>query len=70
MFAVGIVAVAAILTFVVIAIVQVAHAGLGYIYKVLWVAAIVVFPVFGTIAWYLLGDRTKALERAITAHTL
>ncbi|MDQ1583673.1 MAG: hypothetical protein QOF36_1727 [Microbacteriaceae bacterium] len=72
MIAVGFAAIAALLTFVIIAIAQAVRADIGYPYTVMWVAAIVLFPVVGPIAWYLLGDRTRALERAIgslTAHT-
>jgi drug/metabolite transporter (DMT)-like permease len=69
MIVVGFVALAAWLTFVVIAIAQVARArNIEYLTKVLWVAGIVIFPLIGTIAWYLFGDRTRELERAVRAH--
>ena len=51
---------------VVTAIVQVvrdrALAGLA---RDLWVVALVVFPVFGAIAWYGIGHRTADAQRAV-----
>jgi membrane protein CcdC involved in cytochrome C biogenesis len=69
MIAVGFIAVAALLTFVIAAIVQVVRADIGYLYKVLWLAAIVMFLPWGIVAWYLIGNRTADVERAISAHT-
>lgn len=69
MIIIGFVALAVWLTFAVLAIVQVIRStSLEYLTKVLWVAGIVVFPAFGTIAWYLFGDRTREAKNAITAH--
>ena len=66
---VGFVALAAWLAFVVIAIIQVMRAvNIQYLFKVLWVAALIIFPVIGTIVWYLFGYRTPELERAVRAH--
>jgi hypothetical protein len=48
--------------------VQVVWADIGYLYKVLWLAAIVMFLPWGTAAWYLIGNRTAEVERAIGAH--
>jgi hypothetical protein len=33
--------------------------------KALWVVAIVVFPPFATMAWYLFGHRTADVERSL-----
>ena len=33
--------------------------------RVVWVAAIVAFPVFGTIAWYWIGHRTGDVENLL-----
>jgi uncharacterized membrane protein YjgN (DUF898 family) len=69
MIAAGFIAVAAVLAFVIVAIVQVVRADIGYLYKVLWLAAMVMFLPWGAIAWYLIGNRTADLERAISALT-
>ncbi|WP_349865480.1 PLDc N-terminal domain-containing protein [Leifsonia sp. WHRI 6310E] len=66
---VGFLALAAWLTFVVIAAVQIIRSRqMEYWSKVLWVAALVIFPLLGVLAWYAVGDRTQRVERAVTSH--
>ncbi|WP_440694356.1 PLDc N-terminal domain-containing protein [Clavibacter nebraskensis] len=48
------------------AIVQVVRdRGLTGLARDLWVAAVVVFPVLGAIAWFAIGDRTTDAQRAV-----
>ncbi|MGN6427600.1 MAG: PLDc N-terminal domain-containing protein [Leifsonia sp.] len=62
----GFVALAAWLTFIVIAAVQVVRSSrMEYASKLLWIAALVVFPLPGVVAWYAVGDRTRRIENAV-----
>ncbi|WP_434317171.1 PLDc N-terminal domain-containing protein [Leifsonia sp. P73] len=56
---VGIAALIAIAAFVVVALVQIARRPLiSPLLRVLWVVAVIAFPVLGSIAWFAFGDRT------------
>jgi hypothetical protein len=66
---VGFLALAAWLAFIVIAAVQIVRSSqMEYVSKVLWVAALVVFPLLGVLAWYAFGDRTRRIESAVSTH--
>lgn len=66
---VGFVALAAWLTFIVIAAVQIVRScQMAYWSKVLWIAALVFFPLLGVLCWYAFGDRTRRVENTISAH--
>lgn len=66
---VGSLALAAWLTFIVIAAVQIVRSSqMEYVSKVLWIAALVVFPLLGVLAWYAFGDRTRRIENAVSTH--
>ncbi|AGW41433.1 hypothetical protein O159_13640 [Leifsonia xyli subsp. cynodontis DSM 46306] len=66
---VGFAALAAWLVFIVIAAVQIIRSSeMGYWTKLIWVAALVIFPLLGVIAWYAFGDRTRRIQNTVTAH--
>ncbi|MBO1741603.1 PLDc N-terminal domain-containing protein [Leifsonia sp. TF02-11] len=66
---VGFVALAAWLTFIVIAAVQIVRSSqMEYWSKVLWIVALVLFPLLGVLCWYAFGDRTRHVENTITTH--
>ncbi|MFC6357058.1 PLDc N-terminal domain-containing protein [Luethyella okanaganae] len=65
----GGIAAVAWLVFIVIAAVQVVRSTtIQYWSKVLWVAALIIFPFLGVVAWYAFGDRTRQVENAIATH--
>ena len=33
--------------------------------KIAWIVGIVIFPLIGSVAWFLLGDKTTRVENAI-----
>ena len=66
---VGFVALAAWLTFIVIAAVQIVRSSrMEYTSKVLWIAALIIFPLIGVLCWYAFGDRTRRIENAVSSH--
>ncbi|MFZ4893622.1 PLDc N-terminal domain-containing protein [Plantibacter sp. Mn2098] len=59
-------AVAGYLALIASAIVSVIRsAELALVSRAAWLAAIIAFPVLGTIAWYGIGYRTHEVERAL-----
>jgi membrane protein implicated in regulation of membrane protease activity len=66
---VGFLALAALLTFIVIAAVQIVRSSqMEYWSKQLWIAALVFFPPLGVLCWYGFGDRTRRVENSISTH--
>jgi hypothetical protein len=58
----GFAALVALVAFVVIAIVQILRQPLIHpLFRLVWVVAVIAFPVFGSIAWFALGDRTPKM---------
>jgi hypothetical protein len=59
---VGVVALLAYVSLVVVSLVQVIRSrSLETLPRVGWVLAVLAFPLFGTMAWFLFGDKTNNL---------
>ncbi|TFB49476.1 PLD nuclease N-terminal domain-containing protein [Cryobacterium tagatosivorans] len=60
--AAGLIACGVILALIIVALVQVARAPMEPAGRAIWVLIIVVAPVLGSIAWFAIGHKVRALR--------